>query len=141
MGWLNGGTESLLLMVGCLFIAAWLGHRADLHAKKELERELKRAGQMAAGHKYDIACMKLINELRDPEGWAIELVCDNPSPKLGGPMNVISVFGEWPVDESKPGPWEWEWDSRSFTGTGLLDCLQAAHSAISMRAPYRSAGE
>lgn len=75
---------------------------------------------------YDLECMRLINELREREGWTLEICCDNPDFN-NGPNCILDVEGEWL--NLKKIPSELQWRVRRFEGDSLLKCLQQAKGA------------
>jgi hypothetical protein len=56
--------------------------------------------------------MKMIDRLRDGEGDAVAILCDNPD---GSPNNAVECCGAWT-----------EWEDRRFEGASLYEALSAA---------------
>ena len=101
---MNSIEAAMLLCVIFLSIGVWAGRIGQMPSARQREFEA-----------YQLDCMRLINELREPEGWMLNLYCDNPDFD-NGPNVTIDLFGDWPEG----------WVERKFTGTLLLECLANA---------------
>jgi hypothetical protein len=97
-------------------VARWRINFADRRRYRPMTREEGRAVQ----------CMLLINKLREQEGWAVEIVGDNPDFGLG-PNCVVSVFGDW----------EDSWTSKRFQGDDLLSTLRNAHASYALNLEWK----
>lgn len=91
------------------------------------ENKLIADGQRAQD-RIDLECMRLINALRDSEGWYVELVCDNPD--FEGPGCTMGLYGEWHIPGDFAAEGGWEWKIRNFSGNTLLACLHSATAAV-----------
>lgn len=61
-----------------------------------------------------LECWSIAEQLREPEGAEVTLLCDNPDFN-GQPNNVIEICDSWTG-----------WTPRRITGDTMLDCLRAA---------------
>lgn len=59
-------------------------------------------------------CWSIAEQLREPEGAEVILLCDNPDFN-GQPNNAIEICDSWT-----------QWTNKRFTGDTMLDCLRAA---------------
>jgi hypothetical protein len=87
-----------------------------------LHRERASNTVLAAKLEARTHVLDLIDDLRQREGWMVELVCDNPDFN-NGPNNIVDVFGEW---RNLNG--DWEWTTRRFKGESMGECLSAARA-------------
>jgi hypothetical protein len=70
--------------------------------------------------------MTLVDRLREKEGAAVTIVCDNPDFN-GQPDRAISVCDDWT-----------NWEERTFRGKFLITCLQDALAAREASPIYRA---
>lgn len=79
-----------------------------------------------------ILSMNLIDELREREGWMLEICGDNPDFD-NGPNCILNVFGDWVYEQTLKTPLDLGicrgWRNRRFDGDSLFDCLRAAKEA------------